>query len=334
MQSTATPFPVPEEQLGAPLTEARPYIEARGLSRCFGAVEALKDVSLSVAPGEIHAILGRNGAGKTTLLRILSGLTTPHEGSVTVLGEDVLRRTQSLRGRVGLVPSGDRSFYLRLSGFENLLFFARLYGIRKRVARERAMEALRSVGLENTARRRVGHYSHGMQKRLSVARALLIDPPLLLVDEATHDLDPHAAGVVRELVRGVAAHGTAAVWATQRVEEIRGFAHRVTVLREGEVIFAGSVAALTDEVAVRTHVLVIGGNGRPSSRLAIQRALGSSGTVVEADHRAGEFVLQLADGVILGDALARLTGAGVELVSCREERPEIEEAFIRLTGRP
>ena len=80
MQSTATPFPVPEEQLGAPLTEARPYIEARGLSRCFGAVEALKDVSLSVAPGEIHAILGRNGAGKTTLLRILSGLTTPHEG--------------------------------------------------------------------------------------------------------------------------------------------------------------------------------------------------------------------------------------------------------------
>ena len=75
-------------------------------------------------------------------------------------------------------------------------------------------------------------------------------------------------------------------------------------------------------------------NGRPSSRLAIQRALGSSGTVVEADHCAGEFVLQLADGVILGDALARLTGAGVELVSCREERPEIEEAFIRLTGRP
>jgi ABC-2 type transport system ATP-binding protein len=313
--------------------ETEPPISASGVSRSFGARRALERVSLAVAAGEIHAVLGRNGAGKTTLVRILAGLTIPDEGTVTVLGQDATLAPRSLKSLVGVIPSGDRSFYLRLSGLENLVFFARLHGLRRRAARLRSMGALEAVGLGEVAGQRVGHYSHGMQKRLSVARALLTDPPVLLVDEATHDLDPHAARVVRELVRDLADRGTATLWATQRVEEIRSFADRVTLLREGAVAFCGSVSALAGEAMVRTHVLRLSANGSgPMSDAMLERVLAGAGSI-RANGHEGEYVLRLGDGAVLGDAVSSLAGAGVHVLSCREERAEIEEAFIQLTGR-
>jgi ABC-2 type transport system ATP-binding protein len=219
-------------------------IEARGLRRRFERSMALDGVDFSVRAGEIHALLGPNGAGKTTLLRTVSGLVAPTEGSVHVLGTDVTVGTRALHGHVGLVPSGDRTFYLRISGLENLVFFARLQGLRRRKAAARAHEVLAAVGLTDAACRRVGTYSHGMQKRLSIARALLTEPGVLLVDEATHDLDPEGAQRVRALVAERAAAGTAVIWATQRVDEISGFANRVTLLAAGRVRFTGSVDEL------------------------------------------------------------------------------------------
>ncbi|HEY7623074.1 MAG TPA: ABC transporter ATP-binding protein [Solirubrobacteraceae bacterium] len=222
----------------------RPAIEVQGLRRLFERSIALDGVDFTVRAGEIHALLGPNGAGKTTLLRTMSGLVAPTEGSVHVLGADVTAGTRALQGHVGLVPSGDRTFYLRISGLENLVFFARLQGLRRRKATARAHEVLAAVGLTDAARRRVGLYSKGMQKRLSIARALLTEPGVLLVDEATHDLDPEGAQRVRALIAERAAAGAAVMWATQRVDEISGFANRVTVLTAGRVRFTGSVNEL------------------------------------------------------------------------------------------
>jgi ABC-2 type transport system ATP-binding protein len=221
-----------------------PALEVRGLRRRFDRRWALDGVDLVVPAGEIHALLGPNGAGKTTLLRTIGGLVAPTEGSVSVLGLDVTAASRTRRGHVGLVPSGDRTFYLRISGLENLVFFARLQGLPRRKAVARAQEVLAAVGLADAARRRVATYSHGMQKRLSIARALLTEPGVLLVDEATHDLDPEGAERVRSLVVERAAAGSAVVWATQRVEEISGFANCVTLLSAGQVRFTGSVGEL------------------------------------------------------------------------------------------
>ena len=157
-------------------------IDAEHVARSFRRTLALDDVSLSVRPGEIHALLGPNGAGKTTLVRILSGLIAPTSGSVRVAGLNATANSRDLRSEIGIIPSGDRSFYLRISGLENLVFFARMHGLRKRHAHERAYQVLEHVGLTDAARKRVGEYSHGMQKRLSVARALLTEPRVLLVD--------------------------------------------------------------------------------------------------------------------------------------------------------
>jgi ABC-2 type transport system ATP-binding protein len=161
-----------------------------------------------------------------------------------VLGVDTSSGSRSLRGRVGFIPSSDRSAYQRISGVENLAFFARLHGMRKREAFTRARAVLADVGLAERGDDPVGTWSHGMQQRLSVARALLTDPPVLLIDEATHDLDPAAAASVRELVAERAERGAAVLWATQRLEELRGFASEVTLMAAGTSAFNGTVEDL------------------------------------------------------------------------------------------
>jgi ABC-2 type transport system ATP-binding protein len=221
-----------------------PAIDVQGLHRRFGARAALAGVDLTVRPGEIHALLGPNGAGKTTLLRTLAGLVQPTEGTVRILDVNAADGPRALRGRVGFVPSNDRSAYLRISGVENLIFFARLHGMRKREAVARARSVLADVGLADRGDDVVSGWSHGMQQRLSVARALLTSPPVLLVDEATHDLDPQAAATVRELIAQRAESGTAVLWTTQRIEELRHFAGQVTLMSTGTAAFCGSVDAL------------------------------------------------------------------------------------------
>lgn len=325
-------------RLGASAPAAGPIVDVRGVRRRFEEALALDDVSLAVPAGEIHALLGPNGAGKTTLLRILAGLLAPSEGSVRILGDDAFERRRAIRSRVGLVPSGDRTFYLRISGLENLVFFARLYGLSRKQALARAREVLAWVGLEGAARKRVGLYSHGMQKRLSIARAFLTDPALLLVDEATHDLDPEGSRTVRELVADVAEQGAAVVWATQRLDEIRGFAHRVTLLSQGTARFTGLVAELVEYAAPRRYVVQVR-NGKPGGeqlRRLLENAIGGFGRVAPVGEGESEhYVLALGDRVVLGDALAALMAAEVQILACRQERSEIEEAFFALTqGEP
>jgi ABC-2 type transport system ATP-binding protein len=310
-------------------------VELNDVWRSFGSKTALRGVSLEVKPGEIHAILGPNGAGKTTLLRILSGLVDPDEGGLSLLGQSSDLTSRRYRKLFGLVPSGDRTFYLRLSGLQNLSFFGRLHGMRRRASVQRAWECLEEVGLTDAAKQMVGTYSHGMQKRLSVARAMLISPPILLVDEATHDLDPEGARTIQDLIGDRALAGAAVLWATQRIDEIRGFAHRVTVLDQGEVRFAGTVPQLMRLSSTRTYVVEL------HDRHSQQGPLDSPATAIldglgkviplGADD-PDQFFLCLADDTVLGDALAALVQGGVEVRGCREARSELESAFLSLTG--
>jgi len=279
----------------------------------------------------VHALLGPNGAGKTTLLRILSGLVTPDEGAVRLLGEHPDRS----RDVLGLVPAGDRSFYLRISALENLVFFARLHGLKRREATTRARIALEAVGLADVESRRAGLLSKGMQRRLAIARALLASPAILLVDEATHDLDPEGARRVRELALAAAAEGRAVLWTTQRLEEIAGFATRVTLLDRGVERFCGSVDALMEHSVVSRYVITLRHPDADAASVAAaaSAALGRPDAVVPVPGDAGRFVLELDEDAVLGDVLAALALAGFPAYACRPDRSEIEEAFVALTGR-
>jgi len=315
-------------------------IEVRELSRRFGATTALDGVSLRVGPGSIHGLLGPNGAGKTTLLRCLVGLTRPDSGLARVLGLDPARSPRELRRRVGIIPSGDRSFYLRISGLENLVFFARMHGLRRREAIRRARQLLEEFELLEAQYRRVGLYSHGMQKRLGVARAFLTDPDVVFVDEATHDLDPDGARRVREAIAGAAHAGAAVIWTTQRVEEVRGFVNDLTLLHRGSVRFQGTVPELLAHSGQSRYLLrVRTGRGEGPKALGpeLERLLAGIGTLTAADpDEADTCTLSLSPGSVLSDAIAALAAADVQVLACHEERSEIEDAFLRLTddGKP
>lgn len=318
---------------GFPLRGQRAVaIDAQNVVCRFGTVMALAGVDFAVASGEIHALLGPNGAGKTTLLRVLTGALTPTSGTVTVAG----RRPDLLDARskqaISVVPAGDRSFYLRISGLENLVFFGRMEGLSRRAAVARAATCLDAVGIAEARDRMVGLYSQGMKKRLALARALLVPSPVLVLDEATHDLDVQGAARIRQLITDRATQGAAVVWATQLLDEIRGFAHSVTVLHRGGVRFRGTVSALLRTTTTQRFLLRLaadGHNGVPLGRL--RHLVGDRGTV-DAATEANHVHLGLNDGAVLGDVLATLARDGIRVTSCNEEQSLVEAALRRLTA--
>jgi ABC-2 type transport system ATP-binding protein len=224
---------------------------------------------------------------------------------------------------------------LRISGLENLIFFARLHGLKRKEAKQRAVEAIESVGLSEAARRAVGAYSHGMQKRLSVARTILLRPRILLVDEATHDLDPQAARRVRALVASAADDGAAVLWTTQRVEEIRNFADTVTLLQLGKVAFLGSVEQLLEQADLRRHLLHLDAPGLTGDEIVKRTAaaIGDAGQIQRMRGKDGEeFELIVASGRDLGEVLATIHAIGIRVLDCHSARTDVEEAFIAFTG--
>ncbi len=199
-------------------------------------VDALREVSLELREGEVLGLLGPNGAGKTTLLRILCDLVRPERGEVLVDG----LQPKDARGRIGLVTSSERSFFWRLSGRENLRFFAALQGVTGSRMEARLDRSLARFGLAEAAERRYGTYSSGMKKRLALARALVADPTVLLMDEATDSLDAAGAVSLLEDVQEHVAGERGVVWATHRIEEVELLCDRVVILLEGRVGFAGT----------------------------------------------------------------------------------------------
>lgn len=309
-------------------------VSLRGVGCRLEDVEALVDVDLEARPGEIRALLGPNGAGKTTVLRVACGFLRPTVGRAFVLGAvPAVGRRLPIK-HVGYVPSGNRSVYLRLSGEENLLFFGRLHGLRPREARATARERLAAVGLEHAAHRRAGTYSQGMLRRLVVARALLTDPRVLLVDEATHDLDPEGAETIRHLVLAAARRGAAVLWATQRLDETRGFADSVTMLNQGRVRFSGSIAALIAVASTPRFLLRVLDNGAPTHGVATELQTVASHAGLFEPAGPDHVLLTLAPSSTLGEALATLVSHGFSVLSCREERSSLELALRDLAQEP
>ena len=227
--------------LGDVRTGAGFGVRVNALHKRFGGFAALRGVDLAVPWGAIVAVLGPNGAGKSTMLRILGTTVLPDSGKVEVGGHDVTREPAAARRSLGLVLGEERSWYWRLSGRHNLEFFAALHGMSRREARARAEELLRLVDLEEQADRRFDRYSSGMKARLSLARALLHEPPVLCLDEPTRTLDPVAALSFRELVSVQAASGRAVLFTTHDLHEAAAVASRVVVMVRGRV------AAVADE---------------------------------------------------------------------------------------
>jgi len=236
-----------------------PVVEVRNLTKYFLPVRplpqvlrapfarpakffALRGVSFAVPAGEILGIVGPNGAGKTTLLRLLADLLEADAGSVRLGGYELATLGPRARRDIGYVSNDERSFFWRLTGVQNLEFFGRLYGLPRVRVRQRMEELLAWSALEDKARHLFRDYSSGTRKKFALVRALLHEPKLVLLDEATNSLDPPSARSVKALVRDYVSAGSerAAVWSTHRLEEIGEICDRVLVINYGRAEFLGS----------------------------------------------------------------------------------------------
>ncbi len=295
-------------------------------------VEALRDVNFDVREGEIFGLIGRNGAGKTTLAKIIATLVQPTSGSVTVRGFDSVREEGAVRAQIGLASAEERSFYWRLTIEQNLVFFARLYGLTDRVGRTRIAELLTRLELEPLARRRFGELSTGNKQRVAVARAMLAAPPVLLLDEPTRSLDPLSAAATRALINSLARHAEKPVTVlltSHNLSEIEELCDRVAIISRGH-IHALDTSANLRSLHHRTEQVRVGVNG--ISLEQARRALdGLSGELLfEAEAEAISIRLtREVDDDTLDHIIRALQTVGGRILSCEVERATLLEVLER-----
>jgi ABC-2 type transport system ATP-binding protein len=222
-------------------------IVAEKLRKLFDDFIAVDSVSLNVSPGEVLALLGPNGAGKTTTVRMLTSLLPPTSGSATVSGFDVVAYPREVRSKVGVLTE-NHGLYSRMPAGEYLDFFGQIYGLGAQDRRERRSALLKRFGLEDAVDRRLGEFSKGMRQKLALARAMMHDPAVLLLDEPTSAMDPESARLVRDMIKDLKSNKRTILICTHNLAEAEELADRIAIIRRGKIIASGTPVELRDQL--------------------------------------------------------------------------------------
>ncbi|MBE0688607.1 MAG: ABC transporter ATP-binding protein [Anaerolineae bacterium] len=222
-------------------------IEAFELSKTFGDFLAVDTVSLNVPDGTVLALLGPNGAGKTTIVRMLTSVLTPTSGSARVAGYDVRRQPELVRAHVGVLTE-QHGLYERMRALDYLDFFGRVYGLDPAERKRRAVSLMERFGLEDVLNKRLGEFSKGMKQKLALTRAMLHNPPVLLLDEPTSAMDPQSARLVRDAVIELQRDARAFLITTHNLSEAQQLAHQIAIIRHGRIIASGSFETLAQRI--------------------------------------------------------------------------------------
>jgi len=294
-------------------------------------VVAVEDVSFEIRQGELFGLLGPNGAGKTTSVKMLTTLLIPNGGSASILGMDVVKDANKLRAHIGFIFGGERGLYWRLSGLDNLRYFASLYYVDSQVAKKRIPELLELVGLNGRERERVEGYSRGMRQRLHIARALLHDPEVLFLDEPTMGLDPVGARELRTAVKNLQSANKTILLTTHYMFEADALCQRIAVINKGKIVALDTPGKLKENVQ-DLSVVEVEVYGIPPEYI---EKLKRQDWVVEVslENRDQVQVLQVhtpkgAEAVPV--LVENLNGLRLGKIITRE--PTLEDAYVRLVG--
>ncbi|MEV4200659.1 ABC transporter ATP-binding protein [Micromonospora globbae] len=306
------------------MTTVQPLIRARGLVKRFGDFTAVDGIDVEVLPGEAFGFLGPNGAGKSSTMRMIGCISPPSGGEMRILGMDPVRDGPAIRARLGVCPQLD-NLDPELTVQENLTTYARYFGIPRRVARERARELLDFVQLAERADSKVEPLSGGMKRRLTIARALVNEPEIVLLDEPTTGLDPQARHLVWERLFRLKQQGVTLVLTTHYMDEAEQLCDRLVVMDGGRIVAEGSPRALIERYSTREVVEL---------RFAAESQEAFAGKL----DGLGERVEVLPDRVLLyvadGDAaVAEVQALGLTPANVLVRRSSLEDVFLHLTGR-
>jgi ABC-2 type transport system ATP-binding protein len=303
-------------------------IEVEGITKTYGPLPALREVSFSVPQGSVCGLLGHNGAGKTTIVKILSTLLEPTTGRATVAGFDVVEDAAQVRESIG-VTGQDAALDLSLTGRENLVLFGRLRGMKRKQAGVRADELIERFDLVEAASRPVATYSGGMRRRIDIAVSLIVPPKVLFLDEPTTGLDPRSRRDVWALVSSLAAQDVTVLLTTQYLEEADVLSDSIIILDAGRVIASGTAEDLKRRMG---HSYCQVTPLHPEDLPRVVAVLGAY-EGVEVDAAANTVAVPAAHGVTtLGEVFRKLDELGVELLDISLRKPSLDEVFLHLTG--
>lgn len=240
-----------------------PTISTQGLTRRFGDLVAVEDVNLRVAPGQFFGFLGPNGAGKSTTIKMLTGLLAPSSGKIEILGLDLDANPVEVKRQIGVVPEG-MALFGRLTGAEFLSFAGRMYGLDRQTAAKRASELLEFMQLADQPKKLVTDYSHGMQKKLAMAAAVIHGPKILFLDEPFEGVDAIAAGTLKSMLQGMIARGATIFLTSHVLEIVERLCSHVAIIHQGHLVAQGSLEELRAGVQAQ-GAAALGGDGVPSA---------------------------------------------------------------------
>jgi ABC-2 type transport system ATP-binding protein len=305
-------------------------------SRTITAVDRL---NLEIKRGELFGLLGRNGAGKTTLVKVLCTLLPPDGGTASVNGFDVVKQQMQVKRSIGTIFSiGERGFFWRLTGYSNLEFYAAINNVSRQHRRERIMQVLNLLDMKDVAFEKFQKYSGGMKRKLALARALLSDPPVLLLDEPTTGLDVVSSRIIRGFIRNDLSKkkGKTVLYTTHYIEEVAQICDRIAILHKGKLIAVDTPSALKD-MAKKGDVLDVTAKGMTDAQVNALRGMNGVRTLAAETQNSvlGQIHLRirLEDTDDLQSIFDFFFKEKIKLVNFKQEEPTLEDAFIELTGQ-
>jgi ABC-2 type transport system ATP-binding protein len=304
-------------------------IEAKGLIKRYGDLEAVKSLSFAIRRGEIFGFLGPNGAGKTTTISMLSCLLEPTAGTAIVAGHDVVKAPGEVKRRIGLVPQ-ELALYPTLSGRDNLDYFGRIYGLRGRTLRGRVDEVLETVGLTERAGAAVKTYSGGMKRRLNLAAGLLHRPDVLFLDEPTVGVDPQSRNAIFEHVERLRDGGTTILYTTHYMEEAERLCDRVAIIDAGRIVALDTPRKLIADLGGGIIHLGVA-NGLAEETLARIQARPEVKTAARFDGKVEVEAVRVQETLIRLLELFNQTDTDITALEVLE--PNLETVFLHLTGK-
>ncbi|GIO32394.1 MULTISPECIES: ABC transporter ATP-binding protein [Paenibacillus] len=304
-------------------------LDIRGLTKKFGDFVAVDNMSLTVREGEIFGFLGANGAGKSTTINMISSLLRPTSGEIRILEKDIMKQSRFAKMNLGIVPQ-DLAIYEDMTAYENVSFFAGLYGLRGEKLKERTEEALEFVGLSDKAKNFPKNFSGGMKRRLNIACAIAHKPKLIIMDEPTVGIDPQSRNYILTSVRKLNESGCTIIYTSHYMEEVEEICSRIAIVDHGKIIAEGTKEQLKSTI---TDVKDI--------RIELKTVQGTEGELlkpvpgVRTVHQEDNVIRVHSDAAVdnLNRMLKQLMDAGKEIRSVEEQEPNLESVFLTLTGR-
>lgn len=304
-------------------------IEIQNLTKKFGDIVAVDNINLKIDEGEIFGFLGANGAGKSTTINMISSLLRITRGEIKLLGKDIVKHSRFAKLNIGIVPQ-DLAIYEELSAYENVHFFAGLYGLRGDELKERTLEALEFVGLAERAKEYPRNFSGGMKRRLNIACSIAHKPKLIIMDEPTVGIDPQSRNYILNSVKKLNQMGCTIIYTSHYMEEVEEICSRIAIVDHGKIIAEGTKEQLKSLITDSKDVWIGFKADHPLDLDAIRRIQGVNQVRVEEQTLLVNSKTEVNN---LNDIIQLLIKDEVEIRSVEEQAPNLETVFLTLTGR-